>query len=121
MNGKTLLQFADLGKQIACFIRLFAGANYDHNDLNCNSVCSPRCFVHLLRKRAVSKTKHSKTKTEARSTQISPKTKHPKIENEAPKSRKRSTQIIIIIIIIISKAEHPKIENEAPKTRKQST
>ena len=31
----------------------------------------------------VSKTKHSKTKTEARSTQIS-KTKHPKLENEAP-------------------------------------
>ena len=31
----------------------------------------------------VSKTKHSKTKTEARSTQIS-KTKHPKLENEDP-------------------------------------
>ena len=31
----------------------------------------------------VSKTKHSKTKTEAQSTQIS-KTKHPKLENEAP-------------------------------------
>ena len=31
----------------------------------------------------VSKTKHSKTKTKARSTQIS-KTKHPKLENEAP-------------------------------------
>ena len=52
----------------------------------------------------VSKTRHSKTKTEARSTQIS-KTKHPKleneapIENEAPKSRKRSTQ---------------KLENEDP-------
>ena len=40
----------------------------------------------------VSKTKHSKTKTEARSTQIS-KTEHPKIENEAPKTRKRNTQI----------------------------
>ena len=39
----------------------------------------------------------SKTKTEARSTQIS-KTKHPKLENEAPK-----------------------LENEAPKTRKRST
>ena len=78
----------------------------------------------------VSKTKHSKTKTEARSTQNS-KTKHPKheneapkIENEAPKTRKRSTQN--------SKTKHrrsktkhpkleneaPKIENEAPKTRK---
>ena len=33
--------------------------------------------------RVVSKTKDSKTKTEARSTQIS-KTKHPKLENEAP-------------------------------------
>ena len=33
--------------------------------------------------KVVSKTKHSKTKTEARSTQIS-KTKHPKLENEAP-------------------------------------
>ena len=31
----------------------------------------------------VSKTKHSKTKTEARSTQNS-KTKHPNLENEAP-------------------------------------
>ena len=40
----------------------------------------------------VSKTKHSKTKTEARSTQIS-KTKHPRLENEAPKTRKWSTQI----------------------------
>ena len=45
----------------------------------------------------VLKTRHSKTKTEARSTQIS-KTKHPKLENEAPK-----------------------LENEAPKTRKRST
>ena len=33
-------------------------------------------------------------------------TKHPKVENEAPKSRKRSTQI--------SKTKHPKLENEAP-------
>ena len=60
----------------------------------------------------VSKTKHSKTKTEARSTQIS-KTKHPKLENEAPKSRKRSTQIL--------KTKHPKLENGAPKTRKHCT
>ena len=37
----------------------------------------------------VSKTKNSKTKTEAQSTQNS-KTKHPKLENEAPKSRNRS-------------------------------
>ena len=54
----------------------------------------------------------SKTKTEARSTQIS-KTKHPKLENEAPKARKRSTQI--------SKTEHSKIENEAPKHPKLET
>ena len=43
--------------------------------------------LHLTSKschhRVVSKIKHSKTKTEARSTQIS-KTKHPKLENEAP-------------------------------------
>ena len=38
----------------------------------------------------VSKTKHSKTKTEARSTQIS-KTKHPKLENEAPTNSKTKT------------------------------
>ena len=37
----------------------------------------------------VSKTKNSKTKTEARSTQIS-KTKHPKFENRAPKTRNLS-------------------------------
>ena len=43
----------------------------------------------------VSKTKHSKTKTEARSTQNS-KTKHPNLENEAPY-----------------------LENEALKTRKR--
>ena len=55
--------------------------------------------------KVVSKTKHSKTKTEARSTQIS-KTKHPKLENEAPKSRKRSTQ---------------KLENEDPKNSKTKT
>ena len=33
MNRKTLIQLAHLGKQIVCFIRLFAGAN---QDLNCN-------------------------------------------------------------------------------------
>ena len=60
----------------------------------------------------VSKTKHSKTKTEAQSTQIS-KTKHPKLENEAPKSWKWSTQN--------SKTKHPELENEAPKTQKRST
>ena len=47
----------------------------------------------------VSKTKHSKTKTEARSTQIS-KMEHPNLENEARKNRKRSTQN--------SKTRHPK-------------
>ena len=44
----------------------------------------------------VSKTKHSKTKTEARSTQISKtkhlsKTKYPNLENEAPKNSKTKT------------------------------
>ena len=38
--------------------------------------------------------------------------KHPNLKNEAPKTRKRSTQI--------SKTKHPKIENEAPKTRNLS-
>ena len=33
-------------------------------------------------------------------------TKHPKLENEAPKSRKRSTQN--------SKTKHPNLENEDP-------
>ena len=44
MNRKTLIQFAHLGKQIACFIliRVLAKANYD---LNCNSVCSSRPFT----------------------------------------------------------------------------
>ena len=60
----------------------------------------------------VSKTKHSKTKTEARSTQIS-KTKHPNLENEAPKTRKRSTQDRKRSTQI-SKTKHPKLENEAP-------
>ena len=40
-------------------------------------------------------------------------TKYPNLENEAPKSRKRSTQI--------SKTKHPKLENGAPKSRKRST
>ena len=39
-------------------------------------------------------------------------TKHPNLEKEAPKSRKRSTHN--------SKTEHPKLENEAPKTRNLS-
>ena len=33
-------------------------------------------------------------------------TKHPKLENEAPRTRKQSTQN--------SKTKHPKLENEAP-------
>ena len=47
MNRKTLIQFAHHSEQIACFVRLFAGENYD---LNCNSVCSPRCSIHLITK-----------------------------------------------------------------------
>ena len=35
--------------------------------------------------------------------------KHPDLKNEAPKARKRSTQI--------SKMKHPRLENEAPKSR----
>ena len=65
-----------------------------------------RCISSYSSIWVVLKMKHSKTKTEASSTQIS-KTKHPKLENEAPKlenealkSRKRSTQN--------SKTKHPK-------------
>ena len=47
MNRKTLIQFAHLGEQVACFICPFVGGNYD---LNRNSVCSPRCSIHLVRK-----------------------------------------------------------------------
>ena len=57
---------------------LLAGFDYDTID-------------SFLERLVVSKTKHSKTKT------------------EAPKSRKRDTQN--------SKTEHPKLENEAPKSR----
>ena len=62
-------------------------------------------------------TKHPNLENEApksrkRRTQDS-KTEHPRLENEALKSRKRSTQI--------SKTEHPRLENEAPKPRKRST
>ena len=45
--------------------------------------------------------KHLKTKTEVWSTQISKK-EHPRLENEAPKSRKQSTQN--------SKMKHPSLE-----------
>ena len=78
-----------------------------HLQLRTLELCNHR--IVLLHLKVV-----SKTKTEARSTQIS-KTKHPKLENEAPKSRKRSTQN--------SKTKHlnleneAPIENEAPKTR----
>ena len=40
-------------------------------------------------------------------------TKHPNLENEAPKTRKQSTQD--------SKTKHPKLENEAPKSRNHCT
>ena len=40
-------------------------------------------------------------------------TKHPNLENEAPKARKLSTQI--------SKTKPSKLENGAPKNRKRST
>ena len=39
-------------------------------------------------------------------------TKHPNLENEAPKSRKRRPQN--------SKTKTPKLENEDPKTRKRT-
>ena len=40
-------------------------------------------------------------------------TKHPKLENEAPKTRKRSTQN--------SKTKHPRSKTKHPKSRKRST
>ena len=68
------------------------------------SVTQTDCVGSLWWNVVVSKTKHSKTKTEARSTQIS-KTKHPKLENEAP----------------YLENEAPSIENEDPKISKPST
>ena len=47
-------------------------------------------------------------------------TKHPNLENEAPKTRKRSTQDRKRSTQN-SKMKHPKLENEAPKSRKRST
>ena len=58
--------------------------------------------------RVVSKTKHSKTKTEARST-LDRKRRPLNLENEAPKTRKRST--------LDRKRRPQNLENEAPKTR----
>ena len=62
-------------------------------------------YKFLVHTSVVSKTKHSKKKTEAPSTQMS-KTKHPKLENEDPLDRKRRPKI--------SKTKHPKLENEDP-------
>ena len=88
---------------------------------------TPGFFNKAYLSEVVSKTKHSKTKTEARSTQNS-KTKHPNLENEAPKTRKRSTQNSKTKTpksrkrsTQNSKTKHPKLENEAPKSRKRST
>ena len=71
-----------------------------HLQLRTLELCNHR--IVLLHLKVV-----SKTKTEARSTQIS-KTKHPKLENEAPKSRKRSTQNSKTKHL--SKTKHPKLE-----------
>ena len=88
--------------------------NAQEND---NSPNWDRYRLSLERMRSVvSKTKHSKTKTEARSTQNS-KTKHPNLENEAPKSRKRST-LDRKRSTQNSKTKHPKLENEDPKISK---
>ena len=48
MNRKTLIQFAHLGKQTACFILLFAGRIM--TSIYYNPVCAPHCSIHLLRK-----------------------------------------------------------------------
>jgi len=81
------------------------------NAKNCAS------YVHCLQvaiTTVVSKTKHSKTKTEARSTQNS-KTKHPRSKTKTPKSRKRST-LDRKRSTQISKTKTPKLENEAPES-----
>ena len=47
---KTLIQFARHGK-LKQFSRLFHSPRCQANyDLSCNSVCSPRCSIHLTRK-----------------------------------------------------------------------
>ena len=47
---KTLIQFARHGK-LKQFSRLFHSPRCQANyDLSCNSVCSPRCSIHLNRK-----------------------------------------------------------------------
>ena len=69
---------------------------------SCQSITTATVGSH---RRVVSKTKHSKTKTEARSTQNS-KTKHPNLENEAPYLENEDPKI--------SKTKHPKLENEDP-------
>ena len=63
--------------------------SYDHTSHDESQKRDLNCCQQWV----VSKTKHSKTKTEARSTQISKtkhltKTKHPKLEHEAPKNSK---------------------------------
>ena len=88
----TFLVFRQVFRQV--FRMLLSFAKHAH---------WPLTYIFLTAHALVSKTKHSKTKTEARRTQIS-KTKHPKLENGAPKSRKRSTQD--------SKTKHPNLENE---------
>ena len=49
MNRKTLIQFAHLGEQIACFILicLFARANYDLNNIVILFVCLFAPFTSL--------------------------------------------------------------------------
>ena len=79
---------------------------------------APRLNCRLRTWGVVSKTKHSKTKTEARSTQIS-KTKHPNLENEAPKTRKRST-LDRKRSTQNSKTKHPGSKTKTPKSRKRS-
>ena len=50
VNSKTLIQFARHGK-LKQFSRLFHSPRCQANyDLSCNSVCSPRCSIHLTRK-----------------------------------------------------------------------
>ena len=57
--------------------------------------CQRKAFLlqeKCIRCLVVSKTQHWKTKTEARSTKHPKHPKHPNLEDEVPKTRKRSTQ-----------------------------
>ena len=68
-----------------------------------------KCLIRHVYKLSINPNHEGSFENEDRST------KHPKLENEAPKSRKRSTQNSKTKHPR-SKTKHPKLENRAPKT-----